>query len=408
MAKYRYIAVDREGAQRTGVIEAPSAEEANRKVYAMELVTVQMREEAGEAKAQGPGLLKRMRKIRSQELILFTKQLSTSIRVGIPMSECLASLESKGSLPLLREVAAAMRKAVEEGSQLSEAMAAHPHVFNAMYRSVVAAGESSGALPEVLDRLIYLTEHDAKVRADIRTAVRYPIIVMVTLAVAFAIMLGFVVPKFVTFFAKANIELPLPTKICLQLSHLFTDYGPLVLLGAVLTVIVYWIAVRTPTGGRIRDRVLLALPLIGPVLNKAAMTRFSSMLSILLSSGVMVVEAFKIVGRTVGNRAIEQDFGVLVKELEAGSGIAGALRSSKHFPPLLLSMVAVGEETGQLDDLLQKVSEHYDAELSYQMKRLSDAIGPILIVSLACVVGFFALAIYMPMWELTQMAERNF
>jgi type IV pilus assembly protein PilC len=237
---------------------------------------------------------------------------------------------------------------------------------------------------------------------------RYPFIVVGVLGVAFLVMVGFVIPRFVSFFDKQGLDLPLPTRMCITMSEILTGYGVWIALGTIGSGLLFHRYFnRTDPGRLIRDRSLLAIPLIGPVLVKAAMSRFASIFAILQSSGVLVLDSLRILTETVGNAAISAEFVKVRELLEEGHGIAGPLSSSSYFPPMLVNMVKIGEESGRLDEMLRHVSEHYDVEISYTIKKMTDGIGPILIISLTVVVGFFALAIYMPMWELTQMTGKK-
>lgn len=408
MNRYRYLALDEQGREQRGQLEAETQQAANEALFAMRLLTQKLVNE-GPVKVREEGLDWRawFEKVRPEDLILFTKQLVTTIRVGIPIAQCLQTLSQQSDNPKLRRTCGKLERAVQEGSSLSAAMKQHPGVFSHLYCSVVAAGETSGNLPEVMDRLIYLIEHEAKVKAEVRNAMRYPVMVVAALVAAFAIMVGFVIPKFVTFFARSNLELPWPTRACLWMSDIFRSYGLIWFVLLVVAVVGIKLLLRTYWGQLQRDRLYLQIPLVRSVLIKAAMTRFASIFAILQSSGIMVLEAFEILSQTVGNVAIAEQFKQIGASLQEGRGIAEPLRESKYFPPLLISMVAVGEETGRLDEMLQKVSEHYDEELRYTMRKLTDSIGPVLIISLAAVVGFFALAIYMPMWDLTQLAQQR-
>jgi len=269
---------------------------------------------------------------------------------------------------------------------------------------MVQAGEASGALPEVLDRLIYVIDHEHRVRTDIRAALSYPMLVLGCLAVAFVVLLGWVVPKFVNVFKNAQLELPLPTRVCMALSELLVARWYIVVLAVVAVGGGLWAALRTEQGKYTRDTALLALPIVGPVLLKSAISRFASILSILQATGVAILDSMSVLSGTIGNVAIGRQLSMIQARLEEGRGIAAPLRAAKYFPPLLVNMVAIGEETGNLEEMLREVSKHYDAEVEYATKRMSDAVGPVLIVTLAAVVGFFALAIYMPMWDLTKLA----
>jgi type IV pilus assembly protein PilC len=330
------------------------------------------------------------------------------VRVGIPMTQAFGILQDQTVQPRLKRLAGVIRDDVEAGASLSAAMGKHPRVFSKLYTSMVEAGETSGTLPEVLDRLLYLIEHEAMVKAEIKSAMRYPLIVVAALVIAFIIMIGFVLPRFVGFFSQQGLELPLPTRICISLSEILTGYGLWIALAAIGGgLALHHFFNRTDRGRLLRDRGLLASPLIGPVLQKAAMSRFASIFAILQSSGVLVLDALRILTETVGNAAIAAEFDKVRAMLEEGHGIAGPLRSVNYFPPMLVNMVKIGEESGRLDEMLKNVSEHYDVEVRYTIKKMTDSIGPILIVSLTVIVGFFALAIYMPMWDLTKMVTKH-
>ena len=346
--------------------------------------------------------------VPAPDLIVFTKQLVTMVRVGIPMTQAFSILKDQTVQPRLRRLAGIIRDDIEAGSSLSAAAGKHSKVFSPLFCSMIEAGEASGTLPEVLDRLLYLIEHEAQVKAEIKTAMRYPFIVVGVLGVAFLVMVGFVIPRFVSFFDKQGLDLPLPTRMCITMSEILTGYGIWIALGTIGSGLLFHRYFnRTDPGRLIRDRSLLAIPLIGPVLVKAAMSRFASIFAILQSSGVLVLDSLRILTETVGNAAISAEFVKVRELLEEGHGIAGPLSSSSYFPPMLVNMVKIGEESGRLDEMLRHVSEHYDVEISYTIKKMTDAIGPLLIISLTVVVGFFALAIYMPMWELTQMTGKK-
>ncbi len=393
---------------RNGTLIADTLEEALGRIADSNLVPVELKRVGGESGSFFSRLQTHYLPVKASDLIVFTKQLVTMVRVGIPMTQAFGILKDQTDQPRLRRLAGLIRDDIEAGSSLSEAAGKHPQVFSPLFCSLIEAGETSGTLPEVLDRLLYLIEHEAQIKADIKTAMRYPVIVVAALAVAFVIMVGFVIPRFVSFFSQQGLNLPLPTRICITMSEILTGYGIWIALGMTGSGLLFHRYFnRTVPGRLVRDRALLAMPLIGPVLVKAAMSRFASIFAILQSSGVLVLDSLRILTQTVGNAAISAEFVKVRELLEEGHGIAGPLSSSRYFPPMLINMVKIGEESGRLDEMLRHVSEHYDVEISYTIKKMTDAIGPILIISLTGVVGFFALAIYMPMWELTQMVHKK-
>jgi type IV pilus assembly protein PilC len=270
---------------------------------------------------------------------------------------------------------------------------------------MVNAGEASGTIIDVLDRLIKIIEHEAKVKSDIKSALQYPIIVVIALGLAFFILLTFVIPKFATMFAKVGLELPIPTKIALFLYAIIADYWSIaipVVVGLIIGLR-WWF--NTVKGRYVLDTFLLKMPLFGPLFQKAAMSRFASIFSILHASGIPVMQSLDILSGTIGNSAISREFEIVREKIREGQGIAGPLKTAKYFPPMVVDMVAIGEESGNIEDMLRQVSIHYDDEVSYAVKGLSDALGPILVVGLAAVVGFFALAIFLPMWDMTKMVK---
>jgi type IV pilus assembly protein PilC len=270
---------------------------------------------------------------------------------------------------------------------------------------MIQAGEAAGALPEVLERLIYIIEHEHQVKSDIKSAMTYPAIVVVFLFTAFLVLITQVIPKFVNIFNNAGLALPLPTQICLLIYTFLTNYWYLLLGGTVVAVVFLYYYLKTDQGKLARDTILMRVPLLGPLFVKSAISRFASIFSILQASGVDVLDSMDILSGTIGNAAIGGELQSIKDSLAEGRGIAGPLGQAKYFTPMLINMVAIGEESGNLENMLRDVAEHYDTEVEYSMKKLSEAIGPILTVGLAAVVGFFALAIFLPMWDLTLMAK---
>jgi type IV pilus assembly protein PilC len=343
--------------------------------------------------------------VRPPELIIFTKQFRTMLRSGVPMIKLLEVLESQTENDTLKTAIHDMREDIKEGASLFEVFRKHPRIFSPLYCSMVRAGEASGALPEVLERLSYILEHEYKVKNDIKSALQYPIIVVVFLCIAFFILLTFVIPKFISIFLNAGIDLPVPTQICMVMYRFLSSYwAALTIIFAAGAVFLFYY-LRTERGRYARDVFLMKMPALGPLFIKAAMSRFASIFSILQSSGVDILESMRILSGTIGNAAISREFADITNRLEEGRGIADPLRRSSYFTPLVVNMIAIGEESGNLDDMLNEISAHYDFELAYAMNKLSESIGPILTVGLAAVVGFFALAIFLPMWDLTKVVH---
>ncbi|BBO80073.1 general secretion pathway protein GspF [Desulfosarcina ovata subsp. sediminis] len=406
MAKYYYRAISENGTPITGLIDADTVESVASilvgRGYIPQRITDAARSGVGFRLTR---LKEKLAPVRTPELILFTKQLRTLIRAGVPMLKLLQVLENQTENIKLKSITVSIAQDIREGGSLYDGFRKYPGVFSPLYCSMLLAGETSGALPEILDRLIYILDHDHKIRSEISSALQYPIIVMVALFAAFVILLTLVIPRFTGIFLRSGLKLPLPTVICMKLYTVLAAYWPLLLLLALVTVVLLQIYLKTDRGRFRRDKLILHLPLVGELVLKAAMARFASIFSILQASGISVLETMSILKETINNSALARAFERIGERLEEGRGIAGPLAASPYFTPIIINMVAIGEESGNLDEMLHEAADHYDSELEYAMKRISDSIGPILTVCLAAVVLFFALAIYLPMWDLVKMVK---
>lgn len=408
MISYRYSAINDTGKITSGAIDAQSIDHANDLLAARGLNPISLSEDAGTGKTGGwRNIEERFNSVHPEQLILFTKQLSTMLKAGIPLLRVMEILEHQSENPKLKMVCRDVGADVRAGSTLSRALRKHNDVFPPLYTSMVLAGESSGSLPQILQRLIYIISHEYKVKSDVRSVLQYPIIVLVTLVAAFVLLITFVIPRFAIIYRRVDVELPVPTQICISLSRVFNEQWPWLVASVVLLFALGIIALRSRRGRFTWDRAKLNIPLVGPLLLKAALSRFASIFSILQSSGVGILDSIKILSATIGNTAIGRELENLQSALEQGHGVARPMMSAKFFTPMLVNMVAVGEEAGNLDEMLREVSVHYDAEVEYATRRLTTAMGPILIVALSAMVGFFALAVYMPMWDLAKLAMRQ-
>jgi type IV pilus assembly protein PilC len=402
MPKFSYKAITETGASTKGEIEADSVASASNLIAARGNIPTQVREIKGRApEVKLSGFSGLFSGIKTPELILFSKQFKTLIRSGVPMLTILQVLEDQTENKRLKSVLNEIHQDIQEGASLYDAFRRHPDVFPPLYCSMLKAGESAGALPEILDRLVYVIEHEHKVKSDVKSAMTYPIVVLSFLTVAFFILLIGVIPKFVNVFKNAGLDLPLPTKICLGLYQIIVQYWYLLAIALIGGGIAFYLYSRTEQGRFVRDSLLLKTPLAGKLFQKAAISRFASIFSILQSSGVDILDAMDILSGTIGNSAISRQLEGIKDRLKEGRGISGPLRQAKYFTPMLINMIAVGEESGNLDALLRDVAMHYDTEVEYATKKLSDAIAPVLTICLAAVVGFFALAIFLPMWDIS-------
>ena len=408
MPNFSYKAINTSGATVSGIIEADSVDMAAellfRRGYVPSNVTAQ---KAASAESPWRARLRMiMDHVPTTDLILFTKQFRSMLRAGVPLMRLLQVLESQTKQSSLKRAITDITKSIKEGSTLQAAMEKNGHIFSPLYCSLVSAGEVSGSVPEVMDRLIYIIEHEEKIKSDIKAAFQYPIMVTVALGIAFFVLLTFVIPKFAVMFSRAGVALPLPTQIAMTMYKLIATYWYVGLGGLILLIAGLRFYLRTDQGKFVRDTIILRLPLIGPLFIKAIMSRFASIFAILQSSGVPIMTSMKVLAGTIGNRAIAAEFDEVRERMQEGKGISAPLSQAKYFTPMVIDMIAIGEETGSVDEMLRQVSIHYDDEVAYAVKGMSDAIGPILVVGLAAVVGFFALAIFLPMWDLTKVATQ--
>ena len=405
MPSYKYQVISQTGATIQGIIEAESQEKARDKLSALGYVPVSVTEGGKTLASRLQDLSISMTSVSLKDIILFTKQMRTMMKAGLSILELLHILEEQTENKRLKRVCTHMAVEIKQGKTLFEAFSNHPKVFSSLYCNMILAGEQTGSLPEVLDRLVYLIEHEHKVKSDIRSALQYPMTVLIVLGLAFYVLLTFVIPKFVDIFKRVKIDMPLPTLIAIRLYEFFAAYGYF-LLAAVIGLFFLTLKLLQTKRGRLAwDSFWLRVPVFGPLFTKAAMARFASIFAILQSSGVSVLSALDILQGTIGNAAISREFARIQDLLKEGRGLSGPLRQAKHFTPMVVNMVAVGEETGNLNEMLMAVANHYDDEVEYAVSTLSAAINPILVLGLAGVVGFFALAIFLPMWDLTKMAK---
>ena len=406
MATYNYTAMNDVGTKVSGTLEAETSDGARQILSSRGFIPTKVSRVRGEEKIQKESLGDRLASVKTRDVILFTKQFATMLRAGIPIIDLFRVVELQTENPKLKKVIAQISKDIQEGASLHQAMKKHPSVFSPLYLSMMRAGEASGALPQILERLIYIIDHEEKVKKDIRGAMIYPTLVTIVLTGAFFFLEIRVVPVFAKLFDRAGLELPLPTRICIGIYAFLNAYWIYLLLGLIALCLFLFFYLRSEQGKYTFNSILLGLPIFGDLFTKAAMSRFASIFAILQASGVTVLDSFTILSGTIGSAAMSRQFDGIRQRLEQGRGISEPLREAKFFTPMVINMVAIGEESGNLEEMLQVISDHYDDEVEYAVGALSEAIVPILTIALAAVVGFFALAIFMPMWDMTKMVKK--
>ena len=407
MPKYIYQAINEHGDTVSGSLEVESVEIANSILIARNLIPSKIKEQSKSGDENWLQSILRSDSVKMVDLIIFTKQLRSMLVAGVPMLRLLDILSNQTESHGLKKAIVRIIQDIKQGSSFSESLEKFPKIFSNLYCDMIKAGEISGNVPIVLDRLIYIIEHEEKVKSDIKSAVRYPMIIVIALGLAFVVLLTFVIPQFVSVFNTAGLALPLPTKIAMFLYKLISKYWYVMITVIAIIVSSLFYYIRTKNGKFVKDSLLLELPIIGPLFKKAALSRFASIFAILQTSGVPIMQSLTILSSTMGNEALARSFEHIRERIKEGAGISAPLKSAKYFTPMVIDMIAIGEESGNIDEMLREIAKHYDDEVEYAIKGLSDAIGPILIVGLAAIVGFFALAIFMPMWDLTKIATKH-
>lgn len=345
--------------------------------------------------------------VRDIDLMLFSRQMYTLLKAGVPILRALAGLQESSTNPTFREVIGDLRASLDAGRELSSAMRRHPEVFSGFYVSLVRVGETTGQLEESFNRLFLYLEFERETRQRIKAAVRYPIIVVVVIAVAIAIVNFFVIPAFAKIFEANKVPLPLLTQVLIGTSNFFINYW-YVLLGAIVGLVAWArITLATSQGRYAWDRLKSRLPLAGSIILRSTLARFARSMSLAVKSGVPIVQALSVVADVVDNRHIALRIEQMRDGVERGESILRTATVAGVFTPTVLQMIAVGEETGELDDLLEEVANMYEREVDYDVKNLAASIEPILTVALGVLVLILALGVFLPIWDMGRVMMKR-
>lgn len=399
MATFVYKGVTAAGGQVRGEIQAQDARAAARQLRQQRITVTTVAPKTAAAQFTIPFL----GGVSTKEISVFTRQFSTMIGAGLPLVQCLQALGSQAERKRFQEIIARVASDVEGGATLSEAMARHPKIFDDLYVNLVQVGEVGGVLDTMLARLAIYMEKAQALRHRVQMAMIYPILVITVAILVVAFLLMFVIPIFAGFYAKAGVPLPLPTRIVLGLSHFLVSYWWLILVGfgGGMFLFRYWYA--TEAGRTTVDGFLLKAPIFGPLIRKISVARFTRTLSALLGGGVPIIEALKITAKTSGNRIIENAVMEARERVTAGQTLVEPLKASGVFPPMVVQMVAVGEQTGALDNMLAKVADYYEDEVDVAVSGLTALLEPILIVFLGVVIGGIVISIYLPIFQIVTL-----
>ncbi|MCK6474508.1 MAG: type II secretion system F family protein [Planctomycetes bacterium] len=406
MPTFKYVAKDASGKQVSKTMEAKNESDVKAQLRSQSLQVISVTEEKknsiwniqlGSAKPR----------IGGEGLVIFTRQFSTMISAGIPVLECLDILEEQAEDPGFKKVVQTIVEDVRSGLDLSAAIGKHHIVFDRIYINMIKAGEASGQLDTILGRLADYMEATEQLKREIKGAMTYPVVSLVMILGITIFLLVFIIPKFASIFDALGVELPLPTKIVMGMSAALTDYlFPLAMITVGLVLILQWWK-STDSGGYMCDRMMLKAPVFGELFQKIALSRFAKTFATLLRSGVPILGALDIVSATAGNRVVEEAVENAKESIRAGDNLAKPLSDSPVFPPMVVRMIAIGEKSGALEQLLEKISEFYDQQVEAMVESLTSLIEPLMIGVMGLIVGGIVLSVFLPIFKIQEALRKK-
>ena len=402
MAVFEYTAKNTTSGQiMKGTLDVAGKDDVMAYLKKNRLLLVTVREQSKQITFKMPG----SGGVSTRDLVIFTRQFATMINAGLPLVQSLTILAAQTENKALKDIVKQVVYDVEAGNTLADAFRKHPKAFPDLYVNMVAAGEAGGILDTILLRLAtFLEKSDALIR-KVKGAMVYPAVIISVAVIAIAVLLIFVIPTFESMFASVNMELPMPTKIVIGASKILTGWWWAILGGIGAISFVSRQYYMTPDGRKMIDGAMLNAPVLGDLLRKSAVSRFTRTLGTLISSGVSILDGLEITAKTAGNRVIHDAVMQSRASIAGGETIAGQLEASKVFPPMVISMIAVGEQTGGLDEMLSKIADFYDAEVDVAVSALLSLMEPIMIVVLGVVVGGMVVAMYLPIFDMVNAVQ---
>jgi type IV pilus assembly protein PilC len=395
MPNYVWKGRNRAGLVQEGVLAADSKDIALSSLRRQNIVVTGIRERGKEI-----SLTKVGRRVPPKTLAIFTRQFSVMIDAGLPLVQCLEILANQQEHKSFQKILLQVRQDVEAGSTLADAMRRHPKAFNNLYVNMVAAGEAGGILDTILQRLSVYIEKAVKLSSQVKAALIYPVAVIVIAAIVVAVILLKVIPTFAALFTSLGAELPFPTRVVIAASNFLARYFIFFIIGIAAAIFGFRRYYATYRGRRVVDGIVLKIPVLGPIMRKIAVARFCRTLATLTSSGVPILEALDITARTSGNAIIEDAIQDVRKSVEGGKTIVEPLRDSGVFPNMVVQMIGVGEQTGALDQMLNKIGDFYEDEVDTAVAGLVKLLEPVMIFILGVIIGGIVIAMYLPMFTL--------
>ena len=396
MPTFAYTARTLNGELKSATLDAPSRDDVVAQLRRQRLIVVKIDEEKKR---------KRLGKVKTKDIVIFTRQFSTMINAGLPLVQALDILSKQSENKALQEVTRQVVYDVESGHTVADALAKHPKAFTELYTNMVAAGEAGGILDTILMRLATFLEKNDALVGKVKSAMVYPGVIMSVAAIAIVVLLIFVIPTFESMFASVNLALPLPTRVVIGLSNFLQGYWWAVGLGIYGMIFLLQRYYTTPGGKLAIDKLMLKMPVLGDVLRKSAVSRFTRTLGTLISSGVSILDGLEITAKTAGNRVIHDAIMESRASIAGGDTISAPLAKSAVFPPMVISMIAVGEQTGGLDEMLTKIADFYDTEVDTAVSGLLSLMEPVMIVVLGVVVGGMVVAMYLPIFDMINAVQ---
>ena len=407
MTEFVYKGRSANGALVTGKLEGKSADAVAGRLVSIGITPVEIRDLAYTTSITLSDLVKRMGggQPTTKDLVLFCRQMHTITRTGLPLLKGLSGLMETTHNEVLKEALVDVIAKLESGRELAQSMKGHPRIFSALFINLVEIGEATGTLDVAFQRLYEYLSMDQEVRDRVKSAVRYPIIVLIAVAIALAIITVFVIPNFAPIFRALGDDIPLPTRIIMGVSNVAINYWPHILGALVAFAMAASSYIKTETGRLRWDRFKLRIPVIGIIVHNAAMSRITRSLAISISAGLPINETLRTVSDSIGNSWLGEKMAALSADIERGESLSRTASHSALFTPLILQMIALGEETGALPELLDESSDYYKREVDYDLENLSAALEPILIVTVGAVVLILALGVFLPMWDMVARAR---
>jgi len=406
MSVYEYKAINPKGKNITGIINAESSGDARLKIKKLNYFLTSIKEVDSDNGAESDSRISGIKNIFSwvkpQDIALFSRQMSTLLQAGLPLIDALSALIEQFEDSGLKRVLLQIREKVNEGSSLADALAEHKRYFSPLYVGMVRSGEASGALAVVLTRLAEFLEKQSELNSKIRSTLAYPVIMAFVGFAILGFLFAYVIPKVTAIFEQTNQALPLPTLILIKLSVILRDYWYLIILALAVFFFVFRSFINSDKGRLWFDSFKLKIPVIGSLIHKVALSRFSRTLGTMLKSGIPILYCMDIVKNVVNNKLLSNTIEEAKEDISEGKEIAMPLKRSGLFPPIVTHMIATGERSGQLEDMLLKVSDSLDSETDSTIKALTSLLEPIMILAMGGVVGFIVIAILLPIFEMTR------